>query len=77
MWPVRSIRGRSNTRWGEQRLRSTVDKIVQSFDSPLDEPVVNAVQQIAEALAALDLELTAVEIQTLEAPYADHGRSWA
>jgi len=26
-----------------------VDKVVQSFDSPLDEPVVNAVQQVAEA----------------------------
>jgi 1-deoxyxylulose-5-phosphate synthase len=27
---------------------STVDKVVQRFDSPLDEPVVNAVQRIAE-----------------------------
>jgi 1-deoxyxylulose-5-phosphate synthase len=31
------------------RLRSTVDKVVKSFDSPLDEPVVNTVQRIAEA----------------------------
>ena len=30
-------------------MRSTVDKVVQAFDSPLDEPVVNAVQQLAEA----------------------------
>jgi aryl-alcohol dehydrogenase-like predicted oxidoreductase len=26
-----------------------VDDVVKSFDSPLDEPVVNAVQQVAEA----------------------------
>jgi 1-deoxyxylulose-5-phosphate synthase len=32
-----------------QSHRSTVDHVVQSFDSPLDEPVVNAVQQVASA----------------------------
>ena len=42
-------KGRLARPWGEQSLRSTVDKVVQSFDSPLDEPVVNAVQQVAEA----------------------------
>jgi aryl-alcohol dehydrogenase-like predicted oxidoreductase len=42
-------KGRLARPWGEQSLRSTVDKVVQSFDSPHDEPVVNAVQQIAEA----------------------------
>jgi aryl-alcohol dehydrogenase-like predicted oxidoreductase len=42
-------KGRLARPWGEQSARSTVDKIVQSFDSPLDEPVVNAVQQLAEA----------------------------
>ena len=42
-------KGRLARPWGEQSLRSTVDKIVQSFDSPLDEPVVNAVQQVAAA----------------------------
>jgi aryl-alcohol dehydrogenase-like predicted oxidoreductase len=42
-------KGRLARPWGEQSLRSTVDKVVQSFDSPLDEPVVNAVQQISEA----------------------------
>jgi aryl-alcohol dehydrogenase-like predicted oxidoreductase len=26
-----------------------VDKVVKSFDSPLDEPVVNAVQRVSEA----------------------------
>jgi len=42
-------KGRLARPWGEQSLRSTVDKIVQSFDSPLDEPVVDAVQRVAEA----------------------------
>ena len=32
---------------GEQSHRSTVDEVVKSFDSPLDEPVVNAVQKVA------------------------------
>ena len=104
-------KGRLARPWGEQSLRSTVDKVVQSFDSPLDEPVVTEVQRIAEArgvtmaqvalawvlinpgvsapivgatdphhlpeaVAALDLELTAGEIQALEAPYTPHGPSW-
>jgi aryl-alcohol dehydrogenase-like predicted oxidoreductase len=42
-------KGRLARPWGEQSLRSTVDKVVKSFDSPLDEPVVNAVQQVADA----------------------------
>ena len=42
-------KGRLARPWGEQSLRSTVDKVVQSFDSPLDEPVVDAVQRVAEA----------------------------
>ena len=42
-------KGRLARPWGEQSLRSTVDKVVQSFDSPLDEPVIKAVQRIAEA----------------------------
>jgi 1-deoxyxylulose-5-phosphate synthase len=45
-------KGRLARPWGEQSLRSTVDKVVQSFDSPLDEPVVNAVQRVAEARGA-------------------------
>ena len=104
-------KGRLARPWGEQSLRSTVDKIVQSFDSPLDEPVVNEVQRVAEArgvtmaqvalawvlanpgvsapivgstkahhlpdaVAALDLQLTAEEVQALEAPYTPHGPSW-
>ncbi len=42
-------KGRLARPWGEQSLRSTVDRVVKSFDSPLDEPVVKAVQRIAEA----------------------------
>jgi 1-deoxyxylulose-5-phosphate synthase len=104
-------KGRLARPWGEQSTRSNVDHVVQAFDSPLDEPVVNAVQKIAaaravtmaqvalawvlrnpavsapivgatkphhlpEAVAALDLELTADEVATLEEPYRDHGPSW-
>jgi 1-deoxyxylulose-5-phosphate synthase len=41
-------KGRLARPWGKQSHRSTVDHVVQSFDSPLDEPVVNAVQKVAE-----------------------------
>lgn len=34
---------------GEQSTRSTTDKVVQSFDSEHDEPVINAVQSLAGA----------------------------
>jgi aryl-alcohol dehydrogenase-like predicted oxidoreductase len=40
-------KGRLARPWGEQSLRSTVDKVVKAFDSSYDEPVVNAVQQLA------------------------------
>jgi len=42
-------KGRLARPWGEQSLRSDVDKVVQAFDSPHDEPVIDAVQQLAEA----------------------------
>jgi aryl-alcohol dehydrogenase-like predicted oxidoreductase len=42
-------KGRLARPWGEQSTRSSVDHVVQAFDSPLDEPVVNAVQQLAHA----------------------------
>src|SRR4051794_18510627 len=45
-------KGRLARPWGEQSLRSSVDKVVQAFDSPLDEPVVNAVPQVAESRGA-------------------------
>src|SRR5215210_7999389 len=104
-------KGRLARPWGEQSLRSTVDKVVQAFDSPVDEPVVNAVQRIAEgrgvtmaqvalawvlnnpgvsapivgatkphhlpeAVAALDLRLTADEAHAMEEPYTRQGPSW-
>jgi aryl-alcohol dehydrogenase-like predicted oxidoreductase len=34
---------------GEQSTRSSTDKVVQAFDSPYDEPVIDAVQNVAEA----------------------------
>jgi aryl-alcohol dehydrogenase-like predicted oxidoreductase len=104
-------KGRLARPWGEQSLRSTVDKVVQAFDAPRDEPVINAVQAVAdgrgvtmaqvalawvltnpivsapivgatkphhlaEAVAALDLELTPEELALLEAPYTNAGPSW-
>jgi len=42
-------KGRLARPWGAQSTRSSVDHVVQAFDSPLDEPVVNAVQQLAHA----------------------------
>ena len=38
-------KGRLARPWGEKSTRSSVDHVVQAFDSPLDEPVVNAVQE--------------------------------
>jgi len=34
---------------GEQSHRSSTDKVVKAFDSPYDEPVIDAVQRLAEA----------------------------
>ena len=42
-------KGRLARPWGEQSTRSSVDHVVQAFDSPMDEPVVDAVQKLAEA----------------------------
>jgi aryl-alcohol dehydrogenase-like predicted oxidoreductase len=41
-------KGRLTRTWGEQSHRSDVDQVVQAFDSPLDEPIVNAVHELAE-----------------------------
>jgi aryl-alcohol dehydrogenase-like predicted oxidoreductase len=45
-------KGRLARPYGKQSHRSDVDHVVQSFDSPLDEPVVDAVQRVAEARGA-------------------------
>jgi aryl-alcohol dehydrogenase-like predicted oxidoreductase len=37
-------KGRLARPWSEQSTRSTVGHVVQAFDSPLDEPVVNVVE---------------------------------
>ena len=42
-------KGRLARPFGQQSLRSTVDHVVQAFDAPRDEPVINAVQAVAEA----------------------------
>jgi aryl-alcohol dehydrogenase-like predicted oxidoreductase len=42
-------KGRLARPWGEQSTRSSVDHVVQAFDSPTDQPVVDAVQKLAEA----------------------------
>ena len=42
-------KGRLTRPFGAQSERSSVDRVVQSYDMPLDEPIVNAVQQLAEA----------------------------
>ena len=42
-------KGRLARPWGEQSTRSSVDHVVQAFDSPLDQPVVHAVQELAAA----------------------------
>jgi 1-deoxyxylulose-5-phosphate synthase len=45
-------KGRLARPWGQQSTRSSVDRVVQAFDSPADEPVVKAVQKLAEARGA-------------------------
>jgi aryl-alcohol dehydrogenase-like predicted oxidoreductase len=42
-------KGRLARPWGEQSTRSSVDHVVQAFDSPLDEPTVDVVQKLADA----------------------------
>jgi aryl-alcohol dehydrogenase-like predicted oxidoreductase len=42
-------KGRLTRPFGEQSERSSVDRVVQSYDMAQDEPIVNAVQQVAEA----------------------------
>ncbi len=104
-------KGRLTRPWGTQTARSSTDEVARTFDTPADEPIVNAVQEIAEArgvpmaqvaiawlltkpvvaapivgatkthhlteaVSALDLHLTAEEIQTLETPYTPQNPYW-
>ena len=42
-------KGRLTRPWGEQTQRSSVDVVAKSFDTDADQPVVDAVQKVAEA----------------------------
>lgn len=41
-------KGRLTRPWGTQTARSSTDEVARTFDTPADEPIVNAVQQISE-----------------------------
>lgn len=43
---------------GEQSTRSTTDKVVQAFDNEFDGPVINAVQEVAEARGVAMAQVT-------------------
>lgn len=40
-------KGRLTRPWGEQTARASVDEVARSFDSPADEPIVAATEQVA------------------------------
>jgi hypothetical protein len=42
-------KGRAARPWGQQTARSSSDNVAKAFDRDVDEPVVNAIQQVAEA----------------------------
>lgn len=42
-------KGRLGRAFGEQSTRSSTDHVVQAFDGPHDRPVIDAVQEVAEA----------------------------
>jgi aryl-alcohol dehydrogenase-like predicted oxidoreductase len=42
-------KGRLTRPWGTQTARSSTDEVARTFDTPPDEPIVNAVQTVAEA----------------------------
>jgi aryl-alcohol dehydrogenase-like predicted oxidoreductase len=104
-------KGRAARPWGQQTARSSSDNVAKAFDRDVDEPVVNAIQQVSEArsvamaqvalawvlskpvvscpivgatkphhmtdaVAALELDLTAEEIAELEAPYLPQDNYW-
>jgi aryl-alcohol dehydrogenase-like predicted oxidoreductase len=104
-------KGRLTRPWGERTARFDNDPVGKRFDNESDKPIVDAVQQVAEArgipmaqvalawvlrnpavtapiigptkphhltdaVAALDVELTDDEAQTLEEPYGPLRRSF-
>jgi len=104
-------KGRLTRPWGEQTQRSDKDAVAKSFDRDLDRPVVDAVQQVAQArgvpmaqvalawvlskpvvsapivgatrpqhladaVAALDVQLSDEEIRRLEEPYTPQAPYW-
>ncbi|MFD9734861.1 aldo/keto reductase [Umezawaea sp. NPDC059074] len=104
-------KGRAARPWGERTARSSSDTVAKTFDRDVDEHVVNALQEVADArgvpmaqvalawllskpvvscpivgatkpnhladaVAALDLTLTAGEIAALEEPYAPQDNYW-
>ena len=104
-------KGRLTRPWGELTARSERDAVARTFDLDIDQPVVDAVQVVADArgvamahvalawlltkpvvsapivgatkphhlidaVAALDLKLTADEIAALEAPYVAQAPYW-
>ncbi|MFI5934139.1 aldo/keto reductase [Actinoplanes sp. NPDC051494] len=104
-------KGRATRPWGRQTARSAADSVATAFDRDADEPVVAAIQRVAEArgvamaqvalawvlskpvvscpivgatkphhltdaVAALELGLTAEEIAELEAPYQPQDNYW-
>ncbi|GGN58860.1 oxidoreductase [Actinoplanes lobatus] len=42
-------KGRATRPWGQQTARSSSDAVARAFDRDVDEPVVNAIQKVAEA----------------------------
>jgi aryl-alcohol dehydrogenase-like predicted oxidoreductase len=42
-------KGRATRPWGEQTARSSSDDVAKAFDRDVDEPVVHAIQKVAEA----------------------------
>lgn len=104
-------KGRLTRPWGEQTARAAVDEVAKSFDSPADQPIIQAVEQVArqrgvpmaqvalawvlrnpvvvapilgatkphhlaDAVAALQLQLTDEEVHRLEAPYVPQQPYW-